>query len=138
MGAAMAPAAVDTIQAHLRDFGRTAEDYDVIFTGDLGNIGHIIAKELLNEQGVTFKSNAFMDCGMLIFDQQKQQVWSGGSGCGCVATTAYGYLLNEMRKGTWKRILVVATGALLSPVSYQQDETIPCIAHAVILEGGNV
>ncbi|PKM77894.1 MAG: stage V sporulation protein AD [Firmicutes bacterium HGW-Firmicutes-15] len=133
MGAAMAPAAVDTIEAHFRDLNVSAANYDFIATGDLGRVGHIIARDLLKKHGMDIPKEKLTDCGMLIY-KDTQPVWSGGSGCACAATTTYGHFLNRMRKGELKKILVVATGALLSPMSYQQKETIPCVAHAVSIE----
>lgn len=133
MGGAMAPAAVDTIEAHFRDLNIDATHYDLIATGDLGKIGHSIAGDLLYKHGLKIPQEKFVDCGMIIY-KQDQEVFSGGSGCGCAATTTYGHFLNRMRKRELKRILIVATGALMSPMSYQQKETIPCIAHAVSIE----
>lgn len=133
MGAAMAPAAVDTIEAHFRDMKIEPGYYDIIATGDLGQVGHDIATELLKQHGFYMPSEIFTDCGLLIY-KKEQPVFAGGSGCGCSATVTYGHFLNRMRKGELKRILVVATGALLSPMSYQQKESIPCIAHAVSIE----
>ncbi|WP_424768992.1 stage V sporulation protein AD [Paenibacillus sp. sgz302251] len=136
MGAAMAPAAVDTIQAHFNDTGRTPGDYDLIVTGDLAGVGHPIAKKLLHQNGVPMDDTLFMDCGLMVYDVQKQKVQAGGSGCGCSAVVTYGHLLKRMKKGELNRILVVATGALLSPLSFQQGESIPCIAHAVAISSG--
>ncbi|HZK25672.1 MAG TPA: stage V sporulation protein AD [Oscillospiraceae bacterium] len=133
MGAAMAPAAVDTIEAHFRDFNVDASHYDLIATGDLGRVGHNIAGDLLIKHGVDIPEDKFTDCGLLIY-KDNQPVIAGGSGCACSATVTYGHLLNRMRRGEIKRILVVATGALLSPLSYQQKESIPGIAHAVVME----
>jgi stage V sporulation protein AD len=133
MGAAMAPAAVDTIQTHLRELDRKPDYYDLIATGDLGSIGHTIAGDLLDKHGIKIPSEIFTDCGILIY-KKEQPVMAGGSGCGCSATVTYGHFINRMRKGELKRILIVATGALMSPISYQQKETIPCIAHAVSIE----
>jgi len=133
MGAAMAPAAVDTIIAHFRDFNLDASHYDLIATGDLGKVGHAIAADLLRRQGIVIPENIFTDCGVLIY-QGQQQVMSGGSGCACSAVVTYGHFFNRMLKGELKRVLIVATGALLSPLSYQQNESIPCVAHAVALE----
>jgi len=133
MGAAMAPAAVDTIEAHFRDLNVDASYYDLIATGDLGKVGHEIAISLLKKHGIEIPSDKFTDCGLLIY-KKDQPVFSGGSGCGCSATVTYGYFLNRIRKGELKRILIVATGALMSPISYQQKESIPCIAHAVSIE----
>lgn len=133
MGSAMAPAAVDTIEAHFRDLNVSAADYDFIATGDLGRVGHVIARDLLKKHGIDIPEEKLTDCGMLIY-KDTQPALAGGSGCACAATTTYGHFLNRMRKGELKKILVVATGALLSPMSYQQKETIPCIAHAVSIE----
>lgn len=133
MGGAMAPAAVDTITAHFKDLGITPDAYDLIVTGDLGRIGHNTAYELLQKNGIIFDKSKFQDCGLLIY-KDGQPVQSGGSGAGCSATVLYGHLINEMKKGTYKKILVVATGALLSPLTFQQNESIPCIAHAVAIE----
>ena len=134
MGACMAPAAADSIAAHLRDFKRTPQDYDKIITGDLGAVGKEILLNLLQEQGFD-ATDVHEDCGMLIYDQEWQDTHSGGSGCGCSAATFASYLLNELREGHWKRILFVPTGALLSPVSSNEGMTIPGIAHAVVVEG---
>lgn len=133
MGGAMAPAAVDTILAHLHDLNIKPDHYDLIVTGDLGKIGRATALDLISEKGVTLNEEQFKDCGLLIY-KEDQPVQSGGSGAGCSATVLYGHLLNEMKKGKYRRILLVATGALLSPLSFQQKESIPCIAHAVALE----
>ncbi|SDE97752.1 stage V sporulation protein AD [Sporomusa acidovorans] len=133
MGAAMAPAAVDTIEAHFRDLNISPSYYDLITTGDLGRVGHRIAGDLLTKHGLDIPVEKLTDCGILIY-KETQPVLAGGSGCACVATTTFGHLLNRMRKGELNRILVIATGALLSPMSYQQKETIPCIAYAVSIE----
>lgn len=133
MGAAMAPAAVDTLEAHFRDLNIDASSYDLIATGDLGRVGHRIAGDLLKKHGVDIPEEKLTDCGILIY-KSDQPVFAGGSGCACAAVTTYGHFLNRMRRGELKKILVIATGALLSPMSYQQKETIPCIAHAVSIE----
>lgn len=133
MGAAMAPAAVDTIEAHFRDLNINPDYYDLIATGDLGRVGHRIAGDLLIKHGMDIHEEKFTDCGVIIY-KEDQPVMAGGSGCACAATTVYGHFLNLMRKGDIKRMLVIATGALLSPMSYQQNESIPCIAHAVSIE----
>ena len=133
MGSAMAPAAVDTIEAHFRDLNIDPSYYDLIATGDLGRVGHSIASKLLDKHGLKIPPEIFTDCGMLIYNAD-QPVMAGGSGCGCSATVTYGHLLNRMKKGELKKILIIATGALLSPLSYQQKESIPCIAHAVSIE----
>lgn len=137
MGGAMAPAAVDTIEAHFRDLNRDPSYYDLIVTGDLGHIGREISLDLLHKHGMKLSEEKFQDCGLLIY-QEDQPVLAGGSGAGCSAVVTYGHLLNRMRKGELKRILVVATGALLSPLTFQQNETIPCTAHAVSIEMGGV
>lgn len=136
MGAAMAPAAVDTIQAHLKDFGVEPGHYDLIITGDLAAVGHEIASELLEKHQVPMNQTRFSDCGLLVYNRDEQQVQAGGSGCACSAIVTYSHLLRLLRSGDLRRILVVATGALLSPLSFQQGESIPCIAHAVSLESG--
>jgi stage V sporulation protein AD len=133
MGGAMAPAAVDTIEAHFRDFGRGPDYYDLIATGDLGRVGHQIAADLLEKHGLAIPAEKFTDCGILIY-RKEQPVFAGGSGCACSATVTYGHFIKRMLKDELKKILIVATGALLSPLSYQQKESIPCIAHAVAIE----
>jgi len=133
MGAAMVPAAVDTIQAHFRDLRIELDYYDLIATGDLGRVGYRIAKDLFTEHNFNIPLERYTDCGLLIY-KEAQPVIAGGSGCGCSAVVTYGHFLNRMRRGDLKRILIVATGALLSPLSYQQKESIPCIAHAVSIE----
>ncbi|OAA88632.1 Stage V sporulation protein AD [Clostridium ljungdahlii DSM 13528] len=133
MGAAMAPAAVDTIEAHFRDLNRDPSYYDIIATGDLGKIGHDIAEEILKKDGFKFQEGVFKDCGKLIYNKD-QPVFSGGSGCACSATVTYGHFFKEMKKKKLNKILVVATGALMSPMSYQQKESIPSVAHAVSIE----
>ncbi len=132
MGAAMAPAAVDTIQAHFRDMKTSPDDYDLIATGDLGRVGHQIAKDLLMKHGTDMRDH-FVDCGKMIYAED-QPVLAGASGAACSATVAYGHILNRMRQGEFNKVLIVATGALLSPLSFQQKESIPCIAHAVVIE----
>ncbi|MDF2926755.1 MAG: spoVAD [Paenibacillaceae bacterium] len=136
MGAAMAPAAVNTIEAHFREFALQPDEYDLIITGDLASVGHEIAKELFKQHTFPIDKINFQDCGLLVYDRNKQDVQAGGSGCGCSAVVTYGHLLQQLEQGKLNRILVVATGALLSPLSYQQGETIPCIAHAVAIESG--
>ncbi|MHA0857516.1 stage V sporulation protein AD [Paenibacillus sp. CMAA1364] len=136
MGAAMAPAAVDTIQAHFRDMNIEPSYYDLIVTGDLSKVGYEIACKLFEKHKIPMHQTQYQDCGMMIYDYDTQSVQSGASGCGCSAVVTYGHLMNRMRKGELRRILVVATGALLSPISFQQGESIPCIAHAVSIEAG--
>lgn len=136
MGAAMAPAAVDTMQAHFRDFDREPGYYDLIVTGDLAKVGYDIANELLSKHNVPMDQTVYRDCGLIIYDREKQPVIAGGSGCGCSAVVTYGHILKKIIKGEYSKVLVVATGALLSPLSFQQGESIPCIAHAVAIESG--
>jgi stage V sporulation protein AD len=135
MGGAMAPAAVDTIQTHLRERNVDASYYDLIVTGDLGEIGQSIAFDLFEKHGVSITKEQFRDCGLTIY-RKGQPVLAGASGAACSATVVYGHFLNRMKQGEFKRMLVVATGALHSPLTYQQNETIPCIAHAVSIEAG--
>ena len=134
MGAAMAPAAVDTLEAHFRDMNRDPSYYDLIATGDLGRVGHRIAGDLLKKHGLNIPEEIFTDCGILIYKEDQPVVMAGGSGCGCCAVTTFGHFLNRMRKRELRKILVVATGALLSPMSFQQKESIPSVAHAVCIE----
>ncbi|AOZ92465.1 stage V sporulation protein AD [Paenibacillus crassostreae] len=136
MGAAMAPAAVDTIEAHLRDLNIEPGYYDLIVTGDLSKVGYEIACKLMEKHNIPIHQTEYKDCGMMMYDYDTQMVQAGASGCGCSAVVTYGHLLNRMQKGEIKRLLVVATGALLSPLSFQQGESIPCIAHAVSIEAG--
>lgn len=136
MGAAMAPAAVDTIQAHFRDFKRQPGYYDLIITGDLSKVGHQIAVELLKKHQIPMQQTEFKDCGMMIYNYDTQQVQAGASGCACSAVVTYGHLMKKLWSGELRKILVVGTGALLSPISFQQGESIPCIAHAVAIESG--
>lgn len=133
MGAAMAPAACDTIAAHFQDFGSKPEDYDRIITGDLGSIGQTILIDLLKEKGYDISSR-HSDCGIEIFDPQMQDTDSGGSGCGCSAVTLSSYFLPKLISGEWKKILFVPTGALLSTVSFNEGMNVPGIAHAIVLE----
>jgi len=133
MGAAMAPAAADTICTHFDDTGILPSDYDLIITGDLGRYGKEIAVELLAKKGYNAVVN-FSDCGIEIFDHKKQDTHAGGSGCGCSAVVFCGYLYQQLKLKNLKKILLVSTGALFSPTSAQQGESIPCIAHAVTIE----
>ena len=132
MGAAMAPAAAATILGFLSDTGTTPEDYDLILTGDLGQVGSDLLYELAIREGVDLRSR-HTDCGLLIYDRDRQDVHAGGSGCGCCASVLCSYILPSLREGRVKRVLFAATGALLSPTSTQQGESIPSIAHAVCL-----
>lgn len=133
MGACMAPAACDTIYQHLTDLQEKPDSYDKIVTGDLGHVGSEILIELLMRKGVDI-SQQHMDCGVEMFDQATQNTNAGGSGCGCAATTLSGYILPKIADGTWKKVLFVPTGALMSTVSYNEGMTVPGIAHGVLLE----
>jgi len=135
MGAAMAPAARQTILAHLCDFDAKPEDYDLIITGDLGQLGSNLLRELLKKDGIDVKDR-LVDCGTTVFDLKKQDVHSGGSGCGCSAITQCGYLLDKIARGEQKKVLFCGTGALLSPTSTRQGLPIPGICHAVCITGG--
>ncbi|MGO3167878.1 stage V sporulation protein AD [Senegalia sp. (in: firmicutes)] len=132
MGAAMAPAACDTILAHFRESGLKVNDYDYIATGDLGVIGSEILIDMCKKEGLDI-SKRHTDCGVLIFDNKKQDTHSGGSGCGCSAVVFNGYLHYLLENKEINRILLIATGALHSTTSAQQGESIPCIAHAVTI-----
>ncbi|MEE1248333.1 MAG: stage V sporulation protein AD [Lachnospiraceae bacterium] len=136
MGAAMAPAACDTIYHHFEDFDRKPSDYDKIITGDLGSVGQEILIKLLKDKGYDI-SSVHTDCGIEIFDSEKQGTDSGGSGCGCSAVTLSAHFLPKLMNGEWKRVLFVPTGALLSTVSFNEGQNVPGIAHAVILEAEN-
>lgn len=133
MGACMAPAAADTILQNFRDFSRRPEDYDKIFTGDLGSVGQQILLDLLEEEGYQL-SGVHEDCGILIFDAKTQDTHAGGSGCGCSATVLASLIVPKIEAGDWKRVLFVPTGAMLSKVSFNEGGTVPGIAQAVVLE----
>lgn len=133
MGAAMAPAAVDLLITHFRDTGRTPEDYDVIATGDLGYVGKELVVKLMAEEGYRMGKN-YTDCGIEIFDQKTQDTHSGGSGCACSAVTFCGYFYDKLKSGEIKRMLFIPTGALMSTTSSQQGESIPGIAHGIVIE----
>ena len=136
MGAAMAPAAADTLKRHFLDTGRKPQDYDRVITGDLGRVGSDILLELMEEGGFPLKESLHMDCGLCVFDPN-DDVHAGASGCGCSASVLSAMILPRLKSGEWKRVLFMATGALLSPTTSQQGETIPGVAHAVALEGGD-
>ena len=132
MGAAMAPAAADTLQNFLQDTGTSPDDYDLILSGDLGAVGSELFKELLERQQIKLGGN-YNDCGLMLFDRAKQDVHAGGSGCGCAASVLCSYLLGKMERRELKNVLFMATGALMSPTSSQQGESIPGIAHLLHL-----
>ena len=133
MGAAMAPAAYDTLSAFFRDTQTGPADYDLVVTGDLGELGHGIVRDFFSQDGIDL-GEQYMDCGMLLYDRERQDMHAGASGCGCCAAVLCGYLLSGLRRGKWRRILFAPTGALLSPVSSFQGESIPGICHAVCLQ----
>jgi len=133
MGSAMAPAAIDTLTAHFRDTGTEPSHYDAIFTGDLGVVGSEILVEMLRRDGFDI-SKIHNDCGKMIFDVDKQDVHSGGSGCGCMGSVFCGHIMKKMKEKRYKRIIVMATGALMNPTVVLQGESIPGIAHAVVIE----
>ncbi len=137
MGAAMAPAAYETICRHLEDRKLAPEDFDLIVTGDLGAVGRDIVRDLFQRDGVAL-GDRYDDCGTLIFDREAQDVHAGGSGCGCSAVVLCGHLYRLLREGRYRRILFCGTGALLSTTSTQQGESIPGICHAVAIEGEGV
>ena len=132
MGAAMAPAAYKTLTALFRETHTTPRDYDLILTGDLGELGHAIVLDFFRRDGLDLTGNYF-DCGMLLYDRKNQDMHAGASGCGCSAAVLNGYVLSGMRAGRWKRVVFAPTGALLSPTSSFQGESIPGICHAVCL-----
>ena len=133
MGAAMAVSALDTLICHFQDTGRSPSYYDAIITGDLGHVGKDILTELALTKGYNIKSN-YNDCGVLIFDKEKQDTHSGGSGCACCATVFSGYFFKQLKQKKINRLLLIATGALTNSTSSQQGESIPGIAHAVSIE----
>ncbi len=133
MGAAMAPAVADTILNHLNDMNRQPEDYDLIIAGDLGSVGLALAQEVLKKEGLNFRN--FTDCGVIIFDPKKQDVHAGASGCGCSAVVFAGEIMKKLLAGQYKRVLMVGSGALHSPTSSLQGESIPGIGHGVVIEG---
>ena len=133
MGSAMAPAAYSTLRAHFQETGRSPNYYDAIFTGDLGALGHDILQSLFQADGVKL-GPTYMDCGVLMYDLNTQDVHCGGSGCGCSASVLAGHILRGMENGVWKKVLFAATGALMSPTSSQQGDSIPGICHAVSIE----
>lgn len=126
------PAAYDTLSAFFQDTGTKPQDYDLVVTGDLGELGHSIVRDFFSKDGIDM-GERFQDCGLLLYDREKQDMHAGGSGCGCSASVLNGYLLSGMRQGKWNKILFAPTGALLSPTSSFQGESIPSICHAVCI-----
>ncbi len=133
MGAAMAPAAYDTLSAHFKDTGRNPDYYDAVITGDLGSFGHAIIAEFFEDDGLKMPK-VFTDCGILLYNIKSQDTHCGGSGCGCAASVLCGHIIKCMREGLWNRVLFAPTGALMSPVSSMQGESIPGICHALAIE----
>ncbi|HLR62303.1 MAG TPA: stage V sporulation protein AD [Lentibacillus sp.] len=136
MGAAMAPAAVDTIETHLRERNVDPTYYDLIITGDLGHIGREISMDMLQDKNINITDEMYRDCGLTIY-REGQPVLAGASGTASSAVAVYGHFLKLLKEKQLKRILVVATGSLHSPLSVQQNDSIPCIAHAVSIESGS-
>lgn len=126
------PAAFDTLMCHFKDTGRSPDYYDLIITGDLGKIGHSVVMDFFNSEGYDISSN-YKDCGIMMFDTAAQDVHAGGSGCGCSAGVLCGHILNGIKSGLYKNVLFAATGALMSPTSSGQGESIPGICHAVAI-----
>ena len=133
MGLAMAPAAYDTLKTHFQQTNTTFKDYDLIATGDLSKLGYSFLMDLCVQDGYDI-DNRLHDCGLMIYDFSKQDAFCGGSGCACSMCVSLAKLLEGIEDGTYKRIMIIATGALLSPVAIQQKESIPCIAHAIVYE----
>lgn len=133
MGPCMAPAAASTLEQHFTDFGCRPEEYDKIITGDLGKVGQTVLMDLLRDKGYDI-SSMYMDCGIEIYDAQSQDTHSGGSGCGCSAVTLSAYILKQLEEHNWNKVLFMPTGALLSKTSFNEGQSVPGIAHALILE----
>ena len=133
MGACMAPAVASTLERHFQDFNVEPEEYDRIITGDLGKVGQRILFDLMEEKGYDISAQ-HMDCGIEIFDGATQDTHAGGSGCGCCAVTMSAYILRQVESGLWKKVLFIPTGALLSKVSFNEGNTVPGIAQAVVIE----
>ena len=133
MGACMAPAAASTLEQHFIDYNSQPKDYDKIITGDLGTVGQKVLIDLLRDKGYDISEN-HMDCGIEIYDAQTQDTHAGGSGCGCSAVTLSAYILKQLEEGVWKKVLFMPTGALLSKTSFNEGQSVPGIAHALVLE----
>lgn len=133
MGLAMAPAAFDTLDTYLKQTNQTLEDFDLIITGDLSSVGLSFFKELLQTEGHTYMER-ISDCGLRIYDIDQQDVFCGGSGCACSMCVSIANLFKRIEDGQYRRVMVLATGALLSPVAVQQKNSIPCIAHGIVYE----
>ncbi len=133
MGAAMAPAAYETLSSHFKNTDTSPSDYDLIATGDLGEVGRKILIDLFSRDGVTV-GDQYIDCGCEMFDIKRQDMHSGASGCACAATVFSGYIMHGLLKKRWKKVLLAGTGSLQSPLTVQQKETIPGVCHAVVIE----
>jgi stage V sporulation protein AD len=133
MGTAMSPSAFDTFKRHLKDLSIEPSYYDLILTGDLSRIGKNLFEKMCEAENIILNNN-YNDSGLMVYDVNKQKVYSGGSGCGCIAITTGGYIVEKLLNYEYKRVLIIATGALLSPLIVYQKETIPCISHAFSLE----
>ena len=133
MGAAMAPAAAATLLRYLHDTGQEPKDFDAIYTGDLGHLGSRLFREILTAEGLVMKNH--IDCGSILYDAARQNVKSGGSGPGCCAAVLCGHILPRLERGSYRRVLFIATGALMSQTTFLQKESIPAIAHLVELRG---
>ena len=136
MGAAMAPAVCDTLCRFFSESGTRPSDYDLIVTGDLGHEGAAILGELTASEGYAL-SHGYVDCGVLIFDKNTQDTHSGGSGCGCSASVLSAYIIPQIEKGRFKKVIFVASGAMMSPDSIKQGQSIPAIGHLLLLERGS-
>ncbi len=133
MGACMAPSAASTLERHFVDFNSQPENYDKIITGDLGKVGQKVLIDLMNNRGYDI-AERYIDCGVEIFDAKTQDTHAGGSGCGCSAVTLSAYILKQLEEGNWKKVLFMPTGALLSKTSFNEGNSVPGIAHAVVIE----
>ena len=133
MGAVMAPAAAHTLNQHLKDLKRDVNYYDLIVTGDLGIYGKQILKDYAKEE-FNIELSKYNDCGIMLYDLKEQEVYAGGSGPACCPLTTYSVILDRMKKGELKRVLVMSTGALHSPTLVNQKLSIPAICHAISLE----
>ena len=135
MGRTMAPAAASTLKQHLKDFNIEPNDYDLILTGDLSKYGSTVFLDIMNEFGYNL-SNIYSDAGLMLYDLEKQEVFAGGSGCGCISLVGLSYVVESIKNGSLNKVLLIATGALMNPIMIAQGESIPCIAHAICLERG--
>lgn len=137
MGRTMAPAAAMTFKQHLEDFEITPDEYDLILTGDLSKYGSDVFKDILSEFGIKLGNN-YQDAGNMLYDIETQNVFAGGSGCGCISLVGLGYVVDMLKNGVYNKVLLIATGALMNPVMIAQNESIPAIAHAIVLERSKI